>query len=206
VSWGGRLRHVGNIVSQPFRLASFGTNWLRQRTFAERKLPSVVLGSRDNRYELEFHAEQAPNPDSRLTLSTQRDSLGVPRLKIDWRVTELDLVSLEKSYGLLSRELALRGAGRLDFDRDRLVFKAKRHGIVGGHHIGTTRMSTDPKDGVVDADCRVHGVGNLFVASASVFPTSGQANPTLTLLALTFRLAEHLGRIGEVQPLQVQAA
>lgn len=206
VSWGGRLRHVGNIVSQPFRLASFGTNWLRQRTFAERKLPSVVLGSRDNRYELEFHAEQAPNPDSRLTLSTQRDSLGVPRLKIDWRVTELDLVSLEKSYGLLSRELALRGAGRLDFDRDRLVFKAKRHGIVGGHHIGTTRMSTDPKDGVVDADCRVHGVGNLFVASASVFPTSGQANPTLTLLALTFRLAEHLGRIGEVQPLQVEAA
>ena len=206
VSWGGRLRHVGNIVSQPFRLASFGTNWLRQRTFAERKLPSVVLGSRDNRYELEFHAEQAPNPDSRLTLSTQRDALGVPRLKIDWRVTELDLVSLEKSYGLLSRELALRGAGRLDFDRDRLVFKAKRHGIVGGHHIGTTRMSTDPKDGVVDADCRVHGVGNLFVASASVFPTSGQANPTLTLLALTFRLAEHLGRIGEVQPLQVQAA
>ncbi|MDQ2633697.1 MAG: NAD(P)-binding protein, partial [Pseudomonadota bacterium] len=70
VSLRGRLSHVGNIVRQPFRLASFGTNWLGQRTFAERKLPSVVLGSRDNRYELEFHAEQAPNPDSRLTLSS----------------------------------------------------------------------------------------------------------------------------------------
>ena len=192
VSWGGRLSHVGNIVRQPFRLATFGTNWLRQRTFAERKLPSVVLGSRENRYELEFHAEQAPNPESRLTLSDERDAFGMPRLKIDWRVSELDLLSLEKSYGLLARELELRGAGKLDFDREKLAFKAKRHGIVGGHHIGTTRMSSDPKQGVVDPDCRVHGVGNLYVASASVFPTSGQANPTLTLLALTFRLAEHL--------------
>jgi choline dehydrogenase-like flavoprotein len=192
VSWRGRLSHVGNIVRQPFRLATFGTNWLRQRTFAERKLPSVVLGSRENRYELEFHAEQAPNPESRLTLSDERDAFGMPRLKIDWRVSELDLLSLEKSYGLLARELELRGAGKLDFDREKLAFKAKRHGIVGGHHIGTTRMSSDPKQGVVDPDCRVHGVGNLYVASASVFPTSGQANPTLTLLALTFRLAEHL--------------
>jgi choline dehydrogenase-like flavoprotein len=193
VGWSGRLRHVKNIATQPFRLASFGTNWLRKRTFAERKLPSVVLGSHDNRYELEFHAEQAPNPDSRLTLSAERDAFGMPRLKIDWRITELDLRSLEKSYDLLARELQLRGAGRLDFDREKLLIKAQRNGIVGGHHVGTTRMSVEPGDGVVDPDCRVHGVGNLYVASASVFPTSGQANPTLTLLALTFRLAEHLG-------------
>jgi choline dehydrogenase-like flavoprotein len=206
VSWGGRLRHVKNIATQPFRLASFGTNWLQKRTFAERKLPSVVLGSRDNRYELEFHAEQAPNPDSRLTLSSERDAFGMPRLKVDWRITELDLLSLEKSYDLLARELALRGAGKLDFDREKLAYKAKRHGIVGGHHIGTTRMSIDPRDGVVDPDCLVHGVGNLYVASASVFPTSGQANPTLTLLALTFRLAEQLGRNSQARPLQVQAA
>jgi choline dehydrogenase-like flavoprotein len=206
VGWGGRLRHVKNIATQPFRLASFGTNWLRQRTFADRKLPSVVLGSRDNRYELEFHAEQAPNPDSRLTLSAERDAFGMPRLKVDWRITELDLQSLEKSYGLLARELELRGAGKLDFNREKLAYKARRHGIVGGHHIGTTRMSDEPRDGVVDPDCRVHGVGNLYVASASVFPTSGQANPTLTLLALTFRLAEQLGRNSQPRPVQVQAA
>ena len=193
VSLRGRLRHVGNIARQPLRLVSFGTNWLRKRTFAERKLPSVVLGSRDNRYELEFHAEQAPNPDSRLTLSGERDAFGMPRLKVDWRVTELDMESLQRSYDLLARELRSSGAGRLDFDREKLVVKAKRHGIVGGHHIGTTRMSADPGQGVVDPDCRVHGVGNLYVASSAVFPTSGQANPTLTLLALTFRLAEHLG-------------
>lgn len=74
------------------------------------------------------------------------------------------------------------------------ALKAKRHGIVGGHHIGTTRMSAVSGEGVVDPDCRVHGVSNLHIASASVFPTSGQANPTLTLLALVFRLADHLGR------------
>lgn len=206
VSWGGRLRHVKNIATQPFRLASFGTNWLRKRTFAERKLPSVVLGSRDNRYELEFHAEQAPNPDSRLTLSGECDALGMPRLKIDWRITELDLASLERSYELLAAELSRSATGRLDFDRQKLAAKANRHGIVGGHHIGTTRMSVDPRDGVVDPDCRVHGVGNLHIASAAVFPTSGQANPTLTLLALTFRLAEHLGRNSLAQPLRAQAS
>jgi len=195
VGWGGRMRHVGNIARQPFRLATFGTNWLRKRTFADRKLPSVVLGSRENRYELEFHAEQAPNPDSRLMLSNERDALGMPRLKIDWRITDLDLASLERSYSLLSRELALRKVGRLDYNVEKLVAKAKRHGIVGGHHVGTTRMSVDSRRGVVDSNCRVHGVGNLYVASASVFPTSGQANPTLTLLALALRLADHL-RLG----------
>ncbi|MCX7304411.1 MAG: GMC family oxidoreductase [Hyphomicrobiales bacterium] len=192
VGWGGRLRHVGNIARQPLSLASFGADWLRRRTFADRKLPSVVLGSRDNRYELEFHAEQAPNPDSRLTLSSERDALGMPRLKVDWRITELDLASLQKSYELLAAELARSGVGRLDFDTGKLLLKARRHGIVGGHHVGTTRMSADPAGGVVDPDCRVHGIGNLHVASASVFPTSGQANPTLTLLALTFRLADRL--------------
>jgi len=190
------LRHVGNIARQPVRLAGFGVDWLRRRTFAERKLPSVVLGSRDNRYELEFHAEQAPNPDSRLTLSSERDALGMPRLKIDWRITELDLRSLRKSYELLAAELKRSGVGRLDFDAGKLQVKAQRHGIVGGHHIGTTRMSAERAGGVVDPECRVHGVSNLYVASASVFPTSGQANPTLTLLALTFRLAEKLaGRL-----------
>ena len=196
VGWAGRARHVSNIVRQPLRLARFGTNWLRKRTFADRKLPSVVLGSAANRYALEFHAEQAPNPDSRLTLSAERDALGMPRLKVDWRITDLDIESLEKSYALLAAELERTGAGRLDFDRESIRERAHRHGIVGGHHIGTTRMAADPKQGVVDTHLRVHGVGNLYVASSSVFPTSGQANPTLTILALTLRLARHLSHPG----------
>ena len=95
----------GNSSRSRFGSRGSASDWLRNRTFAERKLPSVVLGSRDNRYELEFHAEQAPNPDSRLTLSAERDALGMPRLKVDWRVTELDLESLKSSYALLAGEL-----------------------------------------------------------------------------------------------------
>ena len=187
-----RARHVGNIVSQPVRLARFGTDWLRRRNLAERKIPSVVLGSSLNRYALEFHAEQAPNPDSRLTLSAERDRLGMPRLRVDWRICERDIASLKASYRILAEALERTQTGRLDYDEADLAARAERLGIVGGHHIGTTRMADDPRQGVVDAQCRVHGVGDLYVGSASVFPTSGQANPTLTLVALSLRLAETL--------------
>ena len=192
VGWSERGRHIMNIVSQPLRLTKFGLNWLQKRSFADRKLPSVVLGSPLNRYVLEFHAEQAPNPDSRLTLSADRDHLGMQRLRVDWRLTDLDYESLRCCYRLLSEELARTGTGNLEYDADELEVRAHKHGIVGGHHIGTTRMSRDPRGGVVNSDCRVHDVKNLFVLSASVFPTSGQANPTLTLLALALRMAEKL--------------
>ena len=116
----------------------------------------------------------------------------MPRLKVDWRPCERDLKSLRRSCRLLSDELARTGTGTLEYDADALTDRARRHGVVGGHHIGTTRMSDDPHQGVVDADCRVHEVKNLFVISSSVFATSGQANPTLTLLALALRLADKL--------------
>ena len=58
--------------------------------------------------------------------------------------------------------------------------------------MGTTRMHRDPKRGVVDSDCRVHSLANLYVGGSSVYPTTGFANPLLTTLALTLRLAEHL--------------
>ncbi|MGR4865413.1 GMC oxidoreductase [Caulobacter sp. LARHSG274] len=191
VSWSDRGRHVMNIVTNPVRLARFGWNWVQKRNLASRKLPSVVLGSPQNRYPMEFHAEQAPNPDSRLTLMDGKDALGMPRLKVDWRTSALDIESLERAHAVLAATLEASGTGRLMFDPQSLEVKAKT-GIVGGHHLGTTRMSADPRDGVVDADCKVHGVDNLFIASGSVFPTSGQANPTLTILALALRLSDHL--------------
>jgi len=192
VSAGLLMRHVGNMVRGPFKLMSFASKWTRDRILAERKLPSVVLGSSLNRYHLEFHAEQAPNRDSRVHLSGKRDALGMPQLKIDWQVRQLDIDSLKRCYRCLQQELHRTGTGTLDYDEDALEYRAKRHGIVGGHHIGTTRMSTDPRHGVVDADCRVHSVKNLYIASSSVFPTSSQANPTLTIVALALRLADHL--------------
>jgi choline dehydrogenase-like flavoprotein len=192
VGWSERVKHILNVLGQPARLTTFGFNWLHKRTFADRKLPSLVLGSSLNRYVLQFLAEQSPNPSSRLTLSTDCDRLGMPRLKVDWRPCELDFESIRRSCRLLSDELARTGTGSLEYNTDALTDSARRHGIVGGHHIGTTRMSDDPRQGVVNADCRVHDVENLFVISASVFPTSGQANPTLTLLALALRLADKL--------------
>ena len=145
-------------------------------------------------FRLFSRQEQAPNPDSRVTLGAERDAMGVPRVRFDWRLTELDKRSMRTFYAVLGREMGKQGAGRvqvLDWLRDDdVTWPAFLSG--GWHHMGTTRMHQDPARGVVDANCRVHGVANLYVAGASVYPTSGSANPTLTLVALTLRLADHL--------------
>jgi choline dehydrogenase-like flavoprotein len=191
-SIGDRLAHVGNVMGDPFRLARFAQNWVRRRTLADRKLPSIVLGSKTGVYALEFHAEQAPNPDSRITLSRARDSLGMRRLHVDWRPCELDMESLERSYALLASELERTGVGGLDYTPGEPSTEARSAGAYGGHHLGGARMSLSPKDGVVDPDGRVHGVTDLYLATSATFPTSSQANPTLTILALSLRLAGNL--------------
>lgn len=152
-----------------------------------------------------LHLEQAPNPDSRILLSDRRDRLGVPLVRLDWQITELDRQTVRKTTELLREEV--QGAGWGTFT------SALPNG--GGepfplpdwiwHHIGTTRMHTDPRFGVVDENCRVHGIGNLFIAGSSVFPTAGNHCPTLTLLALALRLADHVkaalheGRLPEAE-------
>ena len=186
------LRHLANITGDPLALARFSQTWVRKRILADRKLPSVVLGSAMGEYALDFHAEQAPTPDSRLTLSATRDQLGQRRLRVDWRMTDADAHSLQRAYAALAGELARTGTGVLHYAPEDVAARARAEGAYGGHHIGAARMSASPTDGVVDSQCRVHGVGNLHMASAAVFPTSGQANPTLTLLALTHRLAVRL--------------
>lgn len=145
-------------------------------------------------FHLATRQEQAPNPDSRVTLSAERDALGMPRAKLDWRLTELDKRSIRTFYQLLGQELGRSEVGRVQI-RDWLLSDDRTWPsfLSGGwHHMGTTRMHADPKQGVVDADCRVHGLGNLYVAGAAVYPTAGSANPTLTLVALSLRLSDHL--------------
>jgi choline dehydrogenase-like flavoprotein len=136
--------------------------------------------------------EQAPNPASRVSLSTERDALGLNRIRLDWRLTEQDRRSLVEHAHSLALELGAQGIGRMGM---KLADDGRwPESVAGGsHHMGTTRMHEDPRQGVVDRNCRVHGVDNLYVAGSSVFPTSGSANPTLTLVALTLRLADHLG-------------
>lgn len=139
--------------------------------------------------------EQVPNPDSQVTLGEERDALGLRRIRLDWRLTEQDRRSLVEHMRSLAMEFGALGIGRMLLNvEDDGLWPEKVSG--GSHHMGTTRMHDDPKQGVVDRNSRVHGVDNLFVAGSSVFPTSGAANPTLTLVALTLRLADHLkGRL-----------
>lgn len=135
--------------------------------------------------------EPVPNPDSRVTLAEATDALGQRQIRLDWRLTEQDRRSFVAHVQSLGRELAAAGVGRL---RLKVADDGRWPELVrgGSHHMGTTRMSDDPKRGVVDRDCRVHGVENLYVAGSSVFPTAGSANPTLNILALAYRLADHL--------------
>jgi len=139
---------------------------------------------------LRVQAEQSPNPDSRVTLDSRRDQFGLPRVRLDWRINEFDRWSIRRVQDILDQKLRTAGLGRIEF---KLGEETPPSLFLGNnHHVGTTRMHNDPKLGVVDANCRVHGVSNLFVAGSSVFPTSGYANPTLTVVALALRLAEHL--------------
>jgi choline dehydrogenase-like flavoprotein len=145
-------------------------------------------------FHMATRQEQAPNPDSRITLSSEKDALGMPRAKLDWRLTELDKRSIRIFYEVLGQVFGQSGTGRVQI-RDWLLGDDRTWPsfISGGwHHMGTTRMHVDPKQGVVSADCRVHGLSNLYISGAAVYPTAGSANPTLTLVALSLRLSDYL--------------
>lgn len=137
--------------------------------------------------------EQLPNPDSRIRLGDERDALGLRRTAVEWRLTAEDKRKAFEIQRLLGAEVGRAGMGRLRpsiVDADENAWPPDFYGDA--HHMGTTRMHRDPARGVVDQDCRVHGVGNLYVAGSSVFPNSGSVNPTLTIVALALRLADHI--------------
>jgi choline dehydrogenase-like flavoprotein len=173
-------------------LLAFGHHMARDRFLAARKFPSVIVKSTAGHYSLDFHAEQEPNPASRVQLSQERDELGMPRLLIDWRYTPQDIATVREAVRLFAGDIASCGIGVFEYDPASIELEVTRYGAYGGHHLGTTRMGTDPRTSVVDADCRVHGTDNLFIAGGAVFPTSSQANPTLSIVALAVRMAAHL--------------
>jgi choline dehydrogenase-like flavoprotein len=191
------LRHSLNAVGDPFSTLRFLGHWLRDRTLAERKFPSIIIRPRTNRFSLDFHAEQAPNPDSRVTLATATDRFGSRQVRIDWRYTNKDVETVAKSFELLRRDLAEQAIGQLALAPGETDFETvvRRDGAYGGHHIGTARMSSSAASGVVDSDGKVFGVNNLYVAGSATFPTSSQANPTLTIVAMALRLASHLSSL-----------
>jgi choline dehydrogenase-like flavoprotein len=140
-------------------------------------------------------AEVAPNPDSRITLSKARDSLGMRKLKLDWRIGELERRTLYEYIRTVASEFERLGLGSFDLSQvvilnDPLAWVRMAHDSA--HHMGTARMHESPQQGVVDPECRVHGVDNLYIGSSAVFPTSARSNPTLTILALCLRVADRL--------------
>jgi choline dehydrogenase-like flavoprotein len=159
------------------------------------KLPFLARG-----YALETVVEPTPLHDSRVTLGEERDRLGMPRVRVDWRLGELEKRTIRRTHEILGEELARVGAGTVEVD-------APNEGdpwpdTLKGcwHHMGTTRMHADPRQGVVDAQCRVHGIENLFIAGSSVFPTCGADMPTITIVALALRLAEHIKTLHAASP------
>ena len=152
----------------------------------EPPLQGPLLGTRS--YVLAALAEQSPNRESRVLLGSELDALGQRRTVVDLRIREADATSVQRSIELLAGALARRGQGRLRLEPEGSL----EMGFAPEHHIGTTRMADDPRRGVTDRHGRVHGVDNLYVAGSSLFPTAGFANPTLTILALALRQAEHL--------------
>jgi choline dehydrogenase-like flavoprotein len=116
----------------------------------------------------------------------------MPRLRVDWRHSALDLRTAETCFRLLAQDLAAWGRGWLEVGPAGVTPDMLRDGAYGGHHIGTARMGHSPRVSVVDVQAQVHGMRNLSLAGSAIFPTSGQANPTLTLVALALRLADRL--------------
>jgi choline dehydrogenase-like flavoprotein len=142
-------------------------------------------------YSLGCGMELAPDPDRRLTLTGDKDALGLPRLKLDMRIADEDFARFRRTLSELGRQLLASKAGLLRINCNRREDWLKNMDW-GHHHLGTTRMSADPKQGVVDADGLVHGLRNLYIAGSGVFPSYSASNPTLNLIALTLRLGDHL--------------
>jgi choline dehydrogenase-like flavoprotein len=142
-------------------------------------------------YSIGCGLELQPDPERRLTLTGMRDALGMPRLKLNNRVSDSDFQRYRDTMKELGRQLLAAGSGmiRLNYET-----RAEWEGALdwGDHHLGTTRMHADPKQGVVDANSRVHGMSNLYVAGSGIFPTYSASNPTMNLVALALRLAQHL--------------
>ena len=146
------------------------------------------------RFEVWHSIEQSPHADNRIILSRERDMFGCPKLEVHWHWPHEDINQTLRAQTLIAGELERAGLGKLHLihDPEGLPNLCRP---VGSHHLmGTTRMHDDPKLGVVDANCRVHGINNLFVAGSSTFPTGGYANPTLTIVAMALRLGDLLKR------------
>jgi choline dehydrogenase-like flavoprotein len=179
-------RLIGRSLANPGEILRLAYRLRVQKRAATPKSGPILFGAQ---------CEMAPNPDSRVLLSETSDQLGMPRVKMDWRLGELERRTLSEFVEILASEFERLGLG--SFDRKQAEFLEDPAAWVSkardsAHHMGTARMHESPRLGVVDPQCRVHGIDNLYIGSSAVFVTSARSNPTLTILALCLRMADRL--------------
>jgi choline dehydrogenase-like flavoprotein len=173
------MEHIGKVVSDFGSVAELAYERVRYGQIPVARVDCSVI------------IVPLPNPDSRVTLGEERDDLGLRRVRLDWRLSDLDKRSARRMMELLALEVGRTGLGRVKstIDDDDSSWPEVEPTY---HHVGTTRMADDPKKGVVDGNGKVHGISNLYIAGSSVFPTAGTGSPTMMIIALAMRLADHL--------------
>jgi choline dehydrogenase-like flavoprotein len=183
--------HLGNILVDLDQVSDLIYKNLLHKKFGLLKgVPSrtsIISGA-----IMHISAEQVPNSESRVMLSEQRDVFGQQKVNLHWRIQEGDRRTMLRGYELFADAFSSAGLGRVRVPSELRTGDLDRMMEIACHHSGTTRMSDSERAGVVDANCRVHSTSNLYIASSAVFPTYSWVNPTLTIVALTLRLADHL--------------
>jgi len=186
--------HLQNVLTDFPSAAAYLPSFVYKRFLSEMRLPGFFVLNPNRRYGLAYHQEQVPDHSSRVWLNGEVDSLGVPRLSIHLKFDSRNAQALIRSHRLLEEWLDRKQVGSLHYrypqaDLEEAVQEQANH---GRHQIGTARMGFDRRSAVVDKNLRAFDVPNLHVVSSAVMPTSGQAGPTLTVVALAARLAKHL--------------
>jgi choline dehydrogenase-like flavoprotein len=185
----GIPEHLKNVLRDFPKSLTVPAAIFYSRYCIKRKLPGVFLYSPRNIYALHFHAEQLPVPENRMELAADHETLN-----ISYQYTEQDVDSVIRAHEVLDRWLRKCKCGELIywFPKNELPAAIHNMSVDGLHQVGTTRLARTPEAGVVDEDLKIWGLSNIYVCSSSVFPTSGQANPTFLLGAFAVRLAHHL--------------
>ena len=183
--------HLLNVVKGLPSAIAISADFLWRRYMTRSRLPGFFIRSKNRRYRLAYYSEQTPQPDSRVTLSGQHDRTGLAKIRVDLRFHDADARSVVRTHELFSDWLTRTGFGHLEWKTpaDKRISEVLAQARHGTHQIGTIRMGTNRNEGVVDRNLRTFDSANLFVVSSAVLPTSSQANPTLTAIALAMRLA-----------------
>jgi len=186
--------HARNVAADAPATLRFLASFVHKRYLGKFRVSGYYLRNRARRYGLSYHSEQSPHSASRVTLAPTKDRLGLPQLRIDLRFSRDDAEGIVQAHHCLAKWLERSSFGRIDY---RQPESANIDAVVarmahGSHQIGTARMGRSRTEAVVDGNLRCFDCANLYVASSAIFATSGQANPTLSIVAFAARLASHL--------------